>query len=104
MSNKVKDIDIKKRTNYSFNDIINIKNFDEDKIKIDEKSYKGILVDYIQNTSLTKNSDDYVQKYLKIKLNSDDESPLNKTIKIPSMIIVVRAAFHENNKHYSQFF
>ena len=41
---------------------------------------------------------------MKIKFNSDDELPLNKTIEIPSMIIVVRAAFHENNKNYTQFF
>ena len=38
MSNKVKDIDIKKRTCYFFNDIINIKNFDPKNIRIDEKS------------------------------------------------------------------
>ena len=37
---------------------------------------------------------------MKIKFNSDDELPLNKTIEIPSMVIVVRAAFHENNKYY----
>ena len=40
MSNKVKDIDIKNRTYNFFNDIINIKNFDSNNIKIDEKSYK----------------------------------------------------------------
>ena len=39
---------------------------------------------------ITKNSDDYDQKYTKIKFNSDDELPLNKTIEIPSMAIVVR--------------
>ena len=38
MSNKVKDIYIKNKTYDFFNDIINIKNFDPDKIKIDEKS------------------------------------------------------------------
>ena len=38
MSNKDKDIDIKNRTHYLFNDIINIKNFDPNNIKIDEKS------------------------------------------------------------------
>ena len=38
MSNKVKDIYIKNKTYYFFNDIINIKNFDPDKIKIEEKS------------------------------------------------------------------
>ena len=47
MSNKVKDIDIKNRTYYFFNDIINIKNFDLDKIKIDEKTYKTILIYYM---------------------------------------------------------
>ena len=41
---------------------------------------------------------------MKIKLNSDDELPLNKTIEIPNMIIVVRAVFHENNKYYPQVF
>ena len=38
MSNKDKDIDIKNRTYYLFNDIINIKNFDPNNNKIDEKS------------------------------------------------------------------
>ena len=47
MSNKVKDIDIKNRTYYFFNDVINIKIFDTNKIKIDEKSYKNILTYYI---------------------------------------------------------
>ena len=49
---------------------------------------------------ITKNSDDYDEKYLKIKFISDDELPLKKTTEIPSMIIVVRAVFHENNKYY----
>ena len=40
MSNKVKDINIKNRTYYFFNDIINIENFDLNDIKIDEKTYK----------------------------------------------------------------
>ena len=41
MSNKVKDIDIKNHTYYFFDDIINVKNFDPNNIKIDEKSYKN---------------------------------------------------------------
>ena len=47
MSNKVKDIDIRNRKYYFSNDIINIKNFDLNDIKIDEKSYKDILFYYI---------------------------------------------------------
>ena len=52
--------------------------------------------------SITKDSDDYDEKYIKIKFNSDDELPLNKAIKIPTMTIVVRAVFYENNKYYPQ--
>ena len=164
-NNKVKDIDIKNRTWYFFNDIISIENFDPNNIKIDEKSYKDFLIYYIGyvtikeyvkiysvNTlylifrnvykyfekingnkyltlvptneskeknkkyeelwikirylirSITKNSDDHDEKYMKIKFNSDDELPLNKTIEIPTMTIVVRAGFHENNKYYPQVF
>ena len=47
MSYKVKDIDIKNRTYYFFNDIINIENSDLNNIKIDEKSCKDILIYYI---------------------------------------------------------
>ena len=47
MSNKFKDIDIKNHTYYFFNYIINIKNFDPNKIKIDETSYNNILIYFI---------------------------------------------------------
>ena len=53
---------------------------------------------------VTKNTDDYDEKYMKIKFDLDDELPLNKTIEIRSMIIVVRAVFHGNNKYYLQVF
>ena len=42
-------------------------------------------------SSITKNSDDYDEKYLKM-------------IEILSMIIVVSSVFHENNKYYPQVF
>ena len=41
---------------------------------------------------------------MKIKFNLDDQLPLNKTIKIPTITIVVRAIFFENNKYYPQAF
>ena len=47
MSDKVKDINIKNRTYYFFNDIIDMRNFDPNNIKIDEKSYNNILIYYI---------------------------------------------------------
>ena len=54
--------------------------------------------------SIIKNSDDYDEEYMKIKFSSDDELSLNKTIEIPSMIMVVRAIFLENNRYYPQIF
>ena len=56
--------------------------------------------------SITKNLDldDYDEKYVEIKFNLDDEMPLNKTIEIPSLIIVARAFFLQNNKYYTQVF
>ena len=41
--------------------------------------------------SMTKNSDDYNETYMKIKFNLDDKLPLNKMREMSSMIIVVRA-------------
>ena len=38
----VKQIDVKNRTYYFYNDIIDIKNFDAWLLKIDKKSYKSI--------------------------------------------------------------
>ena len=54
--------------------------------------------------SINKNSDDYDEKYMKIKFNSDDELPLNKKLKIPTIAIVFRAIVFENNKYYPQVF
>ena len=41
---------------------------------------------------------------MKIKFNSDDDLPPNKAIEIPSMIIVIRAIFLENNKYYPHYY
>ena len=143
MSNEFKDISIKNRTYCFFNDIINIKTFDPNKIKLDENSYKNILIYYngyvtIKDSkyvkmncvyplyliigkangyfeklnknryltlvptnaskeiikkceelwskikdlirSITKNSDNYDEIYMKLKFNQDDDLSLNRTI------------------------
>ena len=41
---------------------------------------------------------------MQIKFNLDDVLPLSKTIEIHSIIIVLRAVFHENKKYYPQVF
>ena len=53
----VKQIDIKNRTNYFYNDIINVKNFDPVLLKIDKTSYKDIDIYNIWYITI-KNIDD----------------------------------------------
>ena len=52
--------------------------------------------------------DDYDEESTEIKFNSDDQLPLNKTIEIKSMIIVLKSMiivdFHENYKYYPEVF
>ena len=54
----VKQIDIKNRTYYFYNDIIDLKNFDTRLLKIDKKSYKNIDIYYIGYITIKK-IDDY---------------------------------------------
>ena len=42
----IKQINIKNRTYYFFNEMINIKNFDSSLLKIDKKSYKNVGIYY----------------------------------------------------------
>ena len=54
----VKQIDIKNRTYCFYNDMINIKTFDSNLLKIDKKSYKDIGI-YNIGYITTKKIDDY---------------------------------------------
>ena len=54
--------------------------------------------------SITKNSDDYDEKYMSIKFNSDGELSLVKMKKKPTIAIVVRTVFLEDNKYYPHVF
>ena len=41
---------------------------------------------------------------MKIKFNSDDNLPLNKTLKLHNMTKVIRSAFAEHGKFYPQVY
>ena len=58
----VKQIDIKNRSYYFYNDMINIKKFDSNLLKIDEKSYKDIGIYNIGYITIKK-IDDYENIY-----------------------------------------
>ena len=73
----------------------------KDTVKIYEELWNKIR-DLIR--SVNNNSDNYDEKYMKIKFNSEDDLPLKKTIELYNMVIVVRSVFHEDNKYYPQDF
>ena len=41
---------------------------------------------------------------MKTKFNSDDDLPLNKSLKFPLMTITIRSVFEEDGKLYPQVF
>ena len=182
---EVKQINIKNRTYCYYNDIINIKNFNERFLQTDKESYKNIgiyntgyiikkkiddcksidnvnplylLIDHAsgyvkdlnslylnidhasgyikekdvnkylvydsadENKELLKKYGDvlneikdkikevsdrecnYEKDYMKIKCNSDDNSPLDKPLKFHLMTITIRSVFQEDGKLYPQLF
>ena len=59
---EVKQINIKSRSYYFYNDIINLKKFDVGSLKIDKKSFKDIDIYYIGDIT-KKKIDDYQNIY-----------------------------------------
>ena len=54
---KIKELNIKNRTYYYFNDIINIKDFHSNLLRIDKKQYKDIDIYYIGYITVKKIGD-----------------------------------------------
>ena len=74
INNNIKDIKIKNYTYNFFDDIVNIKDFDPNNIKIDEKLYKNILIYYIAYVTVKK------LKYVKINSVNPLYLMLNKML------------------------
>ena len=53
---------------------------------------------------ISSGKSDYEKDYMKIKLNSDDDLPLNKPLKFHSITIIIRSVFEEDGKLYLQVF
>ena len=66
--------------------------------KVRLKTYKELcekIRDLVR--SISNNSGDYDQKYMKIKFNSDDDLPSQKILELCEIIIVLRSVFHEDS-------
>ena len=63
--------------------------------------------DGIKNEIKTINDgkeNDYGKDYMKIKFNSDDDLPLNKTLKFNAVTIIIRSVFEEDGNFYPQLY
>ena len=156
----IKEINIKNRAYYFFDDMINIKDFDPNLLKIDKKSYKNINIYYIgyitvknsyyvkinsvnhlyliiteadgyieekngskylvfENNEVLKKYNElwdeikneietinegkkaeYDQDFMKIKFDTDDNLPINKTLKFHNTAIFIKSVFEEHGKFY----
>ena len=159
---KAKELNIKNRTYFFFNDIIDIKNFHSKLLKIDKKPYKDFDIHYISYIAIKKIGDCenihsvnslyliiysatghfkerngkkylvidstekydevfsgikkeietinggkelfYEKNYARIGVNTDDDVPLNKPLKFPTLTIITRCVFQEGEKLYPQIY
>ena len=70
------------------------------------KKYADVW-DGIKNEIKTINGgkeNDYGKDYKKIKFNSEDELPLNKSLKFHAMTIIIRSVFEKDGKLYPEVF
>ena len=73
---------------------------------------KEVLKKYTQLWDGIKNSIEKVNNklgehgkdFMKIKFSYDDNLPLNKTIRLRNMIIIIRSVFEEDGKFYPQIY
>lgn len=52
----------------------------------------------------SNNFGNYDDKRLKTKINSDEDSPLEKALLLSNMVLLVRSVFNDQTKYYSQVF
>ena len=120
----IKQINIKNRTYYFYNDIIDIENFDSSMLKLDKKSYKDIGIYNIGYITIKKigdckNINSVNPLYLRTthasgnieEINGDkyivfDSIDKNKELSLHFhiMTITIRYVFEEDGKLYQQLF
>ena len=68
------------------------------------KNYNDVFNGIRDKIKEINNKCDYEKDYMKIKFNSDDDLPLNKSLKFRLMTITIRHVFEEDGKFYPQVF
>ena len=68
------------------------------------KKYNDVFNGIRDKIKKINNECDYEKYYMKIKFNSDDDLPLNKSLKFRLMTITTRHVFEEDGKFYLRVF
>ena len=68
------------------------------------KNYNDVFNRVRDKIKEINNECDYEKDYMKIKFNSDDDLPLNKSLKFRLRTITIRHVFEEDGKLYPQVF
>ena len=100
-------MDISKKKNGSNYLVFNSANENNEVLKKCNELWDGIKneIDTINGGKTSKHSStEYDKDFMKIKFNSDDNLPLNKTLKLHNMTIVIRSVFEEHGKFYPQVY
>ena len=160
----VKELNIKNQTYYFYDDMIDIRNFHSNLLKIDKKPYEDVDIYYIAYITIKKfdkfsdhekihtvnplyliihsatgyfkekNGEKYLildsidkyeevfskiksqietinggekvfyEKHVKIGVNTDDDIPMNKQIKFPTLTMIIRCVFQNGKKLYQQVY
>ena len=71
-------------------------------LKMYSEVWNGVkdCIEKINNSELGE----YDKDYMKIKLNSDDDIPLNKVLNFPTITVIIRNIFEKDDKYYPQSF
>ena len=82
-------------------------------ISLTDDNNNDVLIKYTQVWSgikdqIKKINNDSVSEldkdYMKVKIESDDNLPLNKVLKFHTVIIIIRSVFERDGKYYPQIF
>ena len=78
----------------------------KDALKKNTELWNGIknLIECNSIEKINGKLGEYGKDLMKIKFNSDDNLPLNKTLELHNLTIVVRPVFQEDSKYYPQIF
>ena len=94
---KVKDINIKIITYHFYDDMVNIKDFDSNLLKIKEalENYTELWNEMKDQTELISDvrPTEYKKDFMKIKFEADDDLPSGKMLSIPLCVIIVKSVF-----------